>query len=263
MKTLIIFILFSFYLGSCNNQSGHNAPVEKIPEEKQLIESIKEYPDSLLLRENLIEYYRVNNNYNKALAITDEVLQRDSMLARFWDIKAILYFENGDTLNAINAYERVLDIYPAPEYIMSLGSLYAATKNPKALEMADALIIANKAHANKEALFIKGLYYNYINNKQKAIDFFDACLEVDYTFMFAYREKAIALYETGKYDEALKVLDKAVTLQNNFDEGYYWRGRCLEKQKKINEAIDEYKTALFYSPNYIEAQDALAKLGVK
>jgi tetratricopeptide (TPR) repeat protein len=263
MRQTIIFIVLFFYLCSCNNESSPVAKTETISEEKQLMESIKKYPDSLLLMENLVKYYTKNNNCDNAIAVINDAIQKDSTIDKLWDIKAMLHFENDDTLNAIKAYEKALAIYPAPEYIMSLGSLYAATKNPMALEMADALIVANKANANKEALFIKGLYYNYINDKQKAIEFFDSCLALDYTFMFAYREKAIALYDMRKYNDALKVLDKAVTLQNDFDEGYYWRGRCLEKQKKINEAIEEYKTALLYDPNFIEAQDALAKLGVK
>ena len=81
--------------------------------------------------------------------------------------------------------------------------------------------------------------------------------------MFAYREKGIALYDLGKYNDAITVLDKAVTLQNNFDEGYYWLGRCLEKLNKPNDAIEEYKTALLYSPDYIEAKTALERLQAK
>src|SRR5690606_1267282 len=143
---------------------------------KKLIESIRQYPDSLLLRENLVQYYRKNDNYDKALAIANEVLQNDSTLARFWDIKAILHFEINDTLNAIQSYEKTLDIYAAPQYLKALGFLYAATKNPKALEMADALIAISKTDDDKEAIFIKGLYYNYTNNKKKAIELFDICL---------------------------------------------------------------------------------------
>ena len=78
--------------------------------------------------------------------------------------------------------------------------------------------------------------------------------------MFAYREKGIALYDMGKYEDAVIVLDKAVTLQNNFDEGYYWLGRCLEKLNKPNEAIEEYKMALLYAPDYVEAKEALERL---
>ena len=114
-----------------------------------------------------------------------------------------------------------------------------------------------------EAFFIKGLYFNYTGEKEKAIVFFDKCISIEYTYMIAYREKAIALYDMGKYQDAVTVLNKAVTLQNNFDEGYYWLGRCLEKQNNPADAIDNYKTALMYSPDYIEAKTALEKLTAK
>jgi tetratricopeptide (TPR) repeat protein len=148
-----------------------------------------------------------------------------------------------------------------------LNNSEAATKNPKALAIADALIIGKKADAVKEALFIKGLYYTFLGDKPKAIGFFDQCLQIDYTFMFAYREKAIALYDIAKYDEALEVLDKALTLQNGFDEGYYWEGRCLEKLNKQSAAIESYQSAIAAAQqnndDNQEARDALNRLGIK
>ena len=129
--------------------------------------------------------------------------------------------------------------------------------------IADALSKTKLPETEKEAFFIKGLYYNFTGNKINAIVFLDKCLNIDNRHMFAYREKGIALYDMGKYEDAITVLDKAVTLQNNFDEGYYWLGRCLEKLNRRNDAIEEYKTALLYSPDYVEAKEALASLGVK
>lgn len=252
-------------LVACNHKEKDQpaTPTGIDTQEKNLEDAIAQYPDSMLLKENLIQYYRDNGNYDMAIGYTGNIIQKDSNNAHLWDIKATLYFEDEDTLNSIKAYEKAISIVPDPGYIMSLGSLYAQTKNPKAIVMADALVQASKTAATKEALFIKGLYYSYTGDKQKAIGFFDNSLALDYTFMFAYREKAIALYDMGKYEEALAVLDKALTLQNSFDEGYYWTGRCLEKLNRINEAIDYYRTALQYDPNFVEAKDALAKLGVK
>jgi len=228
--------------------------------EKKLRDAMAQYPDSLLLRENLIQYFRDNSNYEMALAETDVYLKKDSNNPRFWDIRANLSIENEDTLQAIRSFEKAIELYPDPGYIMSLGAIYAQTKNPMALAMADALMQATKAKAGKEALFIKGLYYNYTGDKTKAISFFDQCLALDYTYMFAYREKGIALYETGQYQKAVDVLTRAVTLQNNYDEGYYWLGRSFEKLNRKADAIEAYKTALLYSPDYMEAQDALSKL---
>jgi tetratricopeptide (TPR) repeat protein len=257
------FYFLLIILISCTSREDKDGPAPAPSQETQLIDAVAKYPDSLLLRETLIQYYRDKGNYDMALAETNKTITRDSLNPRLYDIRATLYFEDGDTLQAIKAFEKAISIFPDPAYIISLGTLYAETKNPKALALADALILANKTKAEKEALFIKGLYYSYANQKIKAIPFFDQVLSINYTFMDAYREKAIALYDMGKYTEALAVLDKAVTLQNNFDEGYYYRGRILEKLNRKNEAIESYQRALLYDPHYVEALDALARLGIK
>ena len=264
-KENFIIVSVLIVLAACNNKEDKepNISAATANTEQTMKSVIAKFPDSLLLKEKLIQYYRDNGVYDKAIAATNEILQRDSLNPRLWDIKATLHFENGDTLNAIKSFEKAIQILPDPGYIMSLGSLYAQTKNSRALAVADLLLQDKNAKAEKEALFLKGLYFNYTGDKTRAISFFDKCISLDYTFMFGYREKAIALYDLAKYDEAIKVLDKAVTLQNNFDEGYYWRGRCLEKLNKPTEAIEEYRTALMYSPDYVEAKEALSKLETK
>ncbi len=261
----LIPLLILVSVAACNNnqEKKTNQPAEVSVPEKEMMDAIAKFPDSLLLKEKLIQYYRENGSYDKAIAATDAILRSDSLNSRLWDIKGTLYFENGDTMNAIRSFETAVQILPTPGYIMSLGSLYAQTKNSRALKVADLLLQDKNANAEKEALFIKGLYFSYTGDKAGAISFFDKSLLLDYTFMFGYREKAIALYDLGKYDESIKVLDRAVTLQNNFDEGYYWRGRCLEKLNKPNEAIEEYRTALMYSPDFVEAKEALSKLEPK
>jgi tetratricopeptide (TPR) repeat protein len=246
---------------ACNNRSD-NTVLDPIPvtREAQLQEAVKQYPDSLLLRENLIQYYRESGNFVKAFDEVNSLLQKDSTNPRVWDIKATLQFEDGDTTGSIRSFEKAVEIIPLPEYIISLGSLYAQTKNPAALLMADALLSADKAKADKEAYFIKGLYHQYKKEYRQAINYFDKCLSLNHTFMDAYREKAIALYESGKFEEALKVLDRAITLQNNFDEGYYYKGLCLEKLSRTEEAKEAYEMALMYDPSYIEAKEALERL---
>lgn len=265
MKQLI-FLLLTALVISCNNSNSDDkqaTPDNTLPaREKELRAAIAKHPDSLLLTENLVQYFRETGNYDMAIAETNKAIAKDSNNPRLWDIKANLHFEDGDTSNAIRSFEKAIDIFPNPEYIMSLGSIYAQTRDPKALIMADALLIGSHARADKEAIFIKGLYYTYTGDKTKAIGYFDQCMKMDYTFMLAYREKSIALYDLGKYQEALDILEKAIAVQNSYDEAYYWAGRCLEKLGRTADAIDAYKTAVAYSPDYVEAKDALSKLGV-
>ncbi len=230
-------------------------------QEKQLREQISQHPDSLLLKENLIQYFRENGNYGQAIAETDLLLKSDTSSERLWYIKATLHSENDDTTHAINAWEKLIRINPNPEYIMSLGTLYAFTKNPLALGMAELLIAYGPA-STYQGLFIKGLYCNSTGQKEQAAGFFKQCISIDYTNVLAYREKAIAEYDQGKYGEALQTLDVAIAVKKNYDEAYYWKGRCFEKTGNRDEAIRQYKMALQLTPDYVEAKDALGKMGV-
>jgi tetratricopeptide (TPR) repeat protein len=260
--SLLFFFGVTAICFSCNNneETTPSSLSNQNKNDVELKQDIIKYPDSLLLVEKLIQYYRENGSYDSALSITGNTIKRAPGIAALWDIKATLHFENQDTINAIRSFEKAIDIAPLPQYIISLATIYAQTKNPKALMLADALIGADKAKAAKEAIFIKGLYYNYTNDKKMAIALFDSCIRLDYTYMFAYREKAIALYDHAKYEEAVKVLTKAITVQNNFDEGYYWLGNCYKKLNKKEEAIQSYHKALMYDKDFIEARDSLKTL---
>lgn len=256
------FFLCLFFLGSC--KSGDKEIRHQFSADPNSIESIKnaikENPDSLMLKENLIEAYRNAGYYDSAISVANQELQKDSGSAYLWNIKASLYFENNDTLNAIKSLQHAIDIYPLPDYLVALGTVYAEIKNKNSLAIADELLHSNKTKWGKDAYFIKGLYYNYMNDPTKAIQNLDSCLHLDFTYMYAYREKAIALYSETKYEEAIKVLTRAVTIQNNFDEGYFWLGKCYEKLNKKDEAIESYQNALLYDKNYIEAREALDRI---
>jgi tetratricopeptide (TPR) repeat protein len=264
-KTGTGIFMFTFLLLfiSCNNSDDSNdKPLLPANSKQSLKNAIQQYPDSLLLVQNLIETYSDDGDYDSALALTDIQIKKDSGNAYLWNMKATLLFENEDTTHAIQALEQAANIYPLPEYLVALGTVYAEVKNPKSLRIADELLKVNRVKSGKDAMFIKGLYYSYNNDKSKAISYFDSSLQMDYTYMFSYREKAIALYDLGKYEEALQVLKRAVTIQNNFDEGYYWMGKCYEKLNRKDDAIQSYQTALLYDKIFTEAIEALEKIKI-
>ncbi len=255
-----VICIMAFFISCKSNDKEVKVKPPTINPIESLKTLIKEYPDSMMLVQDLIEAYRNAGQYDSAIALTDQEIGKDSGNAYLWNIKATLFFENEDTLQAIHAMEHAIEIYPLPEYLVALGTIYAETKSRNALLIADELLESNKTKSGKDAWFIKGLYYNYVNEPKKAITYLDSCLGVDYTYMYAYREKAIALYNESKYNEALKVLKKAVTVQNNYDEGYFWMGKCYEKLNQPDEAIQSYQSALLYDKNFTEARDALKRI---
>lgn len=259
-----LFLLISIpILLSCNENSRTSEKEIAVHSHdlQFLREEIKKFPDSLALSQELIEAYRNNGEYDSAVAITKTLISKDTGNAYLWNVMATLTYEMGDTTQAIQALEKAVSIFPLPDYFVALGTVYAETRNKNALEIAETLLDQPDPNPNKaDAYFIKGLYYNYSNNPKEAIPELDSALKLNYTFMYAYREKAIALYDLRKYPEALSTLRKAVTLQNGYDEGYYWMGKVYEKLNLKDSAILSYQIALLYDKNFEEAKTAIQRL---
>jgi tetratricopeptide (TPR) repeat protein len=260
IKKPMLFVVLLFLL-SCNHKDLKSPQKEetKNPEDSILI-LVNKYPDSLLLKENLIQMYRENEDYKNAINSINNFLKNDSLNGRLWNIKAVLHFENGDTLKSIESFEKELIYLSSPTDSISLATLYAETKNAKAIKITEQLKKTYLSKYEKETEFINGLYKYYNSDFISAIAHYDKCINMDYTFMEAYREKAICLISQMKYKEAITTLNKAVILKNNFDEGYYYLGICYEKINKNEMAKQSYGKALLYSPDYIEAKQALEKL---
>lgn len=258
----ILFYLLCLFVGACNNNTTNNNTADMPAEEKKLRDELALHPDSFLLKENLVQYFRDNNNYSQAITETEKALQKDSSNERLWYMKATLLFENEDTTKAITAWEKLVQINARPDYIQTLGFLYAINKEPMALAMSNLLLTAPNTKA--EGLFIQGLYYSKIGEKENAIALFTHCLKLNYSYLMAYREKAIAEYDLAQYLEALKTLELALAVKKTYDEAYYWMGRCYEKLGKNKEAAENYQMALQFAPggDYPEAKDALGKMGV-
>ena len=256
-----LFFIALLFLFSCDHKDLKSTQkVESKNPEDSILKLIDKNPDSLLLKENLIQRFRENEDYNNAIKNINNFLKTDSTNGRLWNIKAVLHFENGDTLKSIESFEKELIYLSSPTDSISLATLYAETKNPNAIDITSQLQKTYHSKYYKETEFINGLYNYYNNNFIIAIAHYEKCIDIDYTFMEAYREKAICLMSQKKYNEAIATLNKAVILKNNFDEGYYYLGICYEKIKNIELAKQSYGKALLYSPDYIEAQQALDKL---
>lgn len=261
LKTSLLSLAISLILFSCGEEKKPSPPPAANPDVlKTLQESVKKYPDSLYLVHELIEVYRNEGYYDSALAVTSREIAKDSGNAYLWNIKATLNFENEDTLQAISALEHAIAIYPLPEYLVALGTIYAEIKSRNAIVIADEILAMQKEKFVKDAYFIKGLYYNFDNKPDSAIIFLDKNLKLDFSYMYAYREKAIALSKLKRYQEAIQVLQRAVTIRNNYDEGYFWLGHIYEKVNDTANAVISYQNALLYDPNYTEAKEALRKI---
>ena len=161
---------------------------------------------------------------------TNKAIDRDSLNADLLDTltrQAFLPLRN-DTVHAIEAFERAARISAYPGYLMSPSAV--SRRRPRircALPVSGVSSRANGGDKQPKKDILPGCI-TVPFDKSKAIAYFDQWATGLYLHARRW-EKAVACFTPGKIWEASQALEKAITIQNTYDEGYYWLGRCYEK----------------------------------
>jgi tetratricopeptide (TPR) repeat protein len=256
-RTIIITILPVFFIYSCQ---VNNKKVNEQSPESYWKEQINLYPDSFLLKENLIQNYRDSGNILKAIQTTTLFLNTDTNNAKLWHIKGVLDFENDDTLQSSVSFRKAYLINPNAIDAIYLARILACNKNASCLDVCKEMIKKFGNNYKKDFYLIKGIYFSAIKEYDTALNLFDSSIQESYTYMDAYIQKATTLMSANKYIDAITVLSKATTVQNNFDDGYFYLGKCYEKINDNLAAIEAYKKTILINPDYTDAKEALSRL---
>ncbi len=73
----------------------------------------------------------------------------------------------------------------------------------------------------------------------------------------AYLNNGIDLYRKEKYDEAINELSRALAINGNLAEGYYFRGLAYYEKGNYDRAIDDWEAALRINPNNANTKQTL------
>ncbi|HTN08772.1 MAG TPA: tetratricopeptide repeat protein [Agriterribacter sp.] len=263
----ILVLLLSIFFSACNTAPGNNNNAEAKDEGPsvtiaKLQQAVRAKPDSAGLRYLLMDELLKNNRFKEALTQNDTLLGIDSSNAGLWYRRGAIFLQGGDTVSGITALKKSVQQAPMfAEPLLQLAAVYASQLKPEALTIADKIInLAEEPRVASQARFIKGLYYSNINNKAKALEAFDECIKNDYTFLEAYIEKGLLLYDQQSYTEALQVFERAIQVSNTFAEAYYQSGRCQEALGNKAEATLYYQKTLGMDKNFTAAKEALERL---
>lgn len=226
---------------------------------KLLKECIEKYPSNTAFRRRLSEVYAQVGAHEEALEQYDQLLAKDSLDFEAWYEKGTLLVQLKDTPAAIQAMERSYALQPINYTGLALANLYAATRNPKALPLCDALIAKDTTYIN-EATFLKGAYYSDTKQYAAALEQFEECIRRNWKFTDAYIEKGIVQYEQQQYDKALETFRMAATVSNTSADAYYWMARCYEATRQTELALQNYQRALSLDKGFVEAREGIRRL---
>jgi tetratricopeptide (TPR) repeat protein len=269
-KAAFLIIIVSIIISSCNTPSDKNNlseaknHVKTYPENVQrLLAQLKQKPDSTGLRLLLATALDSIGAYKEALQQMDTLLKKDSANFGLWFAAGQIAQDAKDTIRAMMSYDKALRIYPSPEAMLSLAELYAEQKNERALVICkhvQELSLGREYDAH--CAFIAGVYYARAGDRNKAVQFFDACIANNYTYMPAYIEKGVVYFDNKQYNEALNVFRFASTVNALDSDPYYWEGRCYEKMNIKDSAILRFKQSL-HLEDAPETRAALKRLGAE
>jgi tetratricopeptide (TPR) repeat protein len=249
---------------SCGQESGKSSSsVSTSTDSLSLLrQQVAQYPDSLEPRALLSQWLERNEGADAALQPILEGIALDSTIPFLYNRKAMLMLAKKDTAAAIRDLLQSLSLQPEQTDVhLELGFLYASQGNKGALVVAEFLLSqAEEPLLKSQARYMKGIYYANAGMKTDAMAMFNEIILNDYTFLDAYIEKGILLYNDKKYADALKTFDKSIAVSNTHAESYLWAAKCLEALGRKAEALDFYKKTVGFNAGLKEAEEGVARL---
>ncbi|MDR0789519.1 MAG: tetratricopeptide repeat protein [Bacteroidales bacterium] len=215
--------------------------------------SSEAYLKSAELSLYLRDYEKVNFNVNQVLLI--DKLNPKAYFLKGWTLK-----EQGDTLKAVEAYKKAIELKPDyGDVFEELGLLYAKKGDGLAVEYLNSAININPK--NTTAMYALGLFYQTNENYQKALDIYKQVLDINPNETKTLNSVgAINMYEKKDYAVALDCFTKAIATDSNYVLAWLNRGDTYERMGEVQKAKEDYRKVLTLDPTQEFAKSHLEKL---
>ena len=271
-KWIWIGICLAAFYFSCKNDDNNvnNAPkaieaIEKFsPAVTRLRELMQLHPDSAGLRLKLAILLDSVGQPKFALAQVDTLLFADSLNYGLWFTHGQIAEDIPDTAKAIHSYQKAISIYNSPDALLSLANLYAEQKNNECLQICNVILdmsLGREYDAHCE--FITGIYFARTGDQEKALQHFNNCIAMNYTYMEAYIEKGLLYFDRKDYPNALTVFRFASTVNSLDPDPYYWMGRCYEMMNNKDSALLRFQQSYSLDKSDPQVKAAVVRMGGK
>jgi len=156
----------------------------------------------------------------KAMAFSQFTTERERL-----SIYAMNAMVHGEVYQAVNYYNRLVDLYPEDE----------------------------RSHYE-----LGNYYFSVARNYKKAIEKYETTIRLDPKYKMAYNQLAYAYAYIGELDHSVHTLEKYVDLAPDEPNPYDSYAEILLREGRIDEAIDKFKTALRKNPQFLHSRIFLA-----
>lgn len=233
----------------------------KTRQAKDLLEIMeKKFPENTEALLKLGELFYLVKQYQKGIEYVNKALKINENLAKAYYLKGSIYRESGDTARAISSLQTAVEQDSKFEdAFYDLGIIFAARKNPLALEYYDNILRINSA--NENARYARARLLQDLNKTEDAIAGYESILAKNKNCENClYNLGAIYLEIKKDNKKALEYFTKAVEANPNYLEAYFARGYTYSTLKDKTSAEADYKMCLKLQANYEPAIQGLREL---
>jgi tetratricopeptide (TPR) repeat protein len=264
------FIWFCVLATACGNQNHDTPPLH--PEDDPhkglgiFFESIRKYPDSIKVYEQLIDTLANRGLFAEAASWCDSAITREPDFAAGWLLaKGDLYRMAKLYDSATTAYRQYLQIFPDDEQVLlNLANTYAEKGDATCLQLcSDIAQMYPTKETRANTAFIAGIYFNTTGQFAGARKWFDSAIALQYTFTEAWMERGYSFFDEGNWKEAEKNFRQLTDINVSNPEAWYWLAKSTEAGGDTEKAIEYYARAYSLDRKLTDARRAIERLRKK
>ena len=245
------------------------------------------YDDAIVEYEKLLETYPGNSNvfykigichkkkkdydmavvfFNKAKSVKPYVLRYSDEIRNLAKGQAKLgqdEFKRQDYQAALNYYEKSISFdstYATPMF--GVGNVYYKIKDyDKAIEYyRNGIKFADLSPHKYRRLYQLGVFFTKVNNNNKAIESFDACLDLKPDFTKAMFEKAKINRSLGNLESAKMILLQSIDIDPSYEKAFEELMDIEIESQNYDSAISHGERCLDFNPKSSTVKYRFAKL---
>lgn len=212
---------------------------------------LKSFPNSFVALNSVGVEYMMHNDNDKALYYLNKSVQVAPYNYKGFYNRGLLYLKNQEPKQAIENFNRSLEIYDYPKAWVGRASAYQLLGDiPKAMNDASHVLATNRNNA--KAHFILGNCYNDLNRLDEALQEYNTAIALSSEDAEVYFKRGIVMGKKQDFASCIRDITICLNLDPSYYEAYYWRG--VAKVNLRQNACDDFKTAA--QKNYRPAVEA-------
>lgn len=198
-----------------------------------------------------------------SIKLLDQLLTNDPTFKQALFYKGVVYYENGQFLDALHQFNKFLAVYPEGEMVAELiyhkGNCFLKLNQPEeAIKCYDEVL--NFDSTLKEVWVQKGCALNNLKRPMDAIPLFNKAIELDPSYADAYSQKAESYKQVNDFMEMLKTYNALLQVDPKNENAWFSKAVIFQALEKFDEAAKCFETVKAINPNSEIPQELLNHL---